>query len=79
MLYFYMEKDYNKEAKLYIKRVLLEEDITYGNLAIKLQEAGFDYSMDSIRTKVNRGRFDFAFVLQICDVLGYKVDISKDN
>lgn len=72
-----MEKDFNKEAKLYLKRVLLEEDITYGDLSIKLQSAGFEYSMDSIRTKINRGRFDFAFVLQVCEVLGYRVDISK--
>ena len=74
-----MEKDFNKEAKLYLKRVLLEEDITYGDLSIKLQAAGFDYSMDSIRTKINRGRFDFAFVLQVCEVLGYSVKISKNH
>lgn len=73
-----MEKDFNKEAKLYLKRVLLEEDITYGELSTKLQAAGFEYSMDSIRTKINRGRFDFAFVLQVCEVLNYKAIISKN-
>jgi len=74
-----MEKDFNKEAKLYLKRVLLEEDITYGELSTKLQAAGFEYSMDSIRTKINRGRFDFAFVLQVCEVLNYKTVISKNH
>ena len=74
-----MEKDYNKEAKLFIKRIMLEEELTYIELSKQLTEAGFSYTTESLRMKVHRGRFDFAFVLQVCDVLKYNITIKKES
>jgi len=72
-----MTKDFDKEAKLFIKHILLEEEMTYIELSEKLKTIGVDYSGDSLRMKINRGRFDFAFLLQVADVLGYKVEMEK--
>jgi hypothetical protein len=72
-----MTKDFDKEAKLFIKHILLEEEMTYIELSEKLKTIGVDYSADSLRMKINRGRFDFAFLLQVADVLGYKVEMEK--
>jgi hypothetical protein len=72
-----MTKDFDKEAKLFIKHILLEEEMTYIELSEKLKTIGIDYSADSLRMKINRGRFDFAFLLQVADVLGYKVEMEK--
>lgn len=66
-------KDYDKEAKLFIKKLLLEKDITIVDLTKKLNAAGFEYSEASVRQKIGRGRFDFAFALQIVDVLDSKI------
>lgn len=73
------DKDYNKEAKIFVKKLLLEEDITYKDLSLKLNNKGFQYTEASINQKINRGRFDFAFVLQVLDVLNlecYAKEIS---
>ena len=44
---------------------------------IILNDAGFDYTQAAVRQKINRGRFDFSFVLQILDVLKYKMNIEN--
>ena len=41
----------------------------------KLNEAGFNYSEAAVRQKISRGRFDFAFALQICEVLDCKLEV----
>ena len=68
-----MEKDFNKESKLFIKRLMLENELSFVELNKKLSENGFDYSDAAVRQKITRGRFDFAFVLQICEVLDIKL------
>ena len=73
-----MIKDFDKEAKLFLKHILLEEEITYIELSNKLKDIGIDYSSDSLRMKINRGRFDFAFLLQVAEVLGYKIGAQKN-
>lgn len=71
-----MEKDFDKEAKLFIKRIMLEKDITFVELTKKLNDMGFEYSDAAVRQKISRGRFDFSFVLQICDVLDIKLGVE---
>jgi len=66
------EKDYNKEAKIFVKKILIENDITNVKLTKLLNKAGFNYTEASVTQKINRGRFDFAFLLQIADVLNIK-------
>jgi hypothetical protein len=73
-----MQQDFNKESKLFIKRILLERDLSFIDLTDKLNEAGHKYSLASVRQKINRGRYDFAFLLQICEVLDIQI-IAKDN
>lgn len=68
-----MEKDFDKESKLFIKRILLQKDISFVELNKKLKENGFEYSDAAVRQKISRGRFDFAFALQICEVLDYEL------
>jgi hypothetical protein len=72
-----MEKDYDKEAKLFVKKIMLENELNFIELTKKLNDAGFMYSEASVRQKISRGRFDFAFLLQVADVLGYKVEMEK--
>ena len=73
------EKDYTKEAKLLIKKLMLQEDINFIELTKILNEKGFDYTEASVRQKISRGRFDFAFGLQIIEVLNYKLNLEKDK
>lgn len=70
-----MEKDYDKESKIFVKKIMAQKDISYVELTKKLNEAGFNYSEAAIRQKILRGRFDFAFALQICDVLECKLEV----
>lgn len=69
-------KDYNKEAKIFIKKLMLEKDLTFVELTKILNDAGFEYTEPSVRQKISRGRFDFAFALQIFEVLGYKLNLE---
>ena len=70
-----MEKDYDKESKIFIKKIMAQKDISFVDLTKKLNEAGFNYSEAAVRQKISRGRFDFAFALQICEVLDCKLEV----
>jgi len=61
------------KARQIIKAELVKRDINYVKLAKLLQEKGYKENPDSIRTKINRGSFSFAFVLEICDVLNLDI------
>ena len=74
-----MEKDFDKESKIFIKKIMAQKDISFVELAKKLNDAGFIYSEAAVRQKITRGRFDFAFALQICDVLDCKLDVIYQN
>ncbi|MGD9553955.1 MAG: DUF6471 domain-containing protein [Arcobacteraceae bacterium] len=73
-----MERDFNKESKLFVKRILLERDLSFIDLTNMLNEAGYTYSLASVRQKINRGRYDFAFLLQICEVLNLKITVNNN-
>lgn len=76
----YMERtDFNHESKLFIKRLMLEDDLSFVNLTKKLNDAGFKYTEASVRQKISRGRFDFAFALQILEVLDLEISIIDKN
>ena len=38
-----------------------------------MKEKGYDYSDNTIRSKINRGSYSFSFLLEVCDSLN--VDI----
>jgi len=56
---------------------MLEEGINFVDLVKLLNEQGYDYTETGVRQKISRGRFDFAFGLQVIEVLGYKLNLQK--
>lgn len=64
------------KARQFIKSELAKRDINYVKLANIMQGKGYDENADAIRTKIHRGSFSFAFLLEVCDSLGLDVQIS---
>ncbi|TQV63456.1 MAG: hypothetical protein FNT15_03695 [Sulfurovum sp.] len=58
-----------EKAKQFIKIELLKHNINYVQLSKLMKVKGYDYSSDTIRTKIHRGSFSFAFFLEVCDSL----------
>lgn len=58
------------EAKKILKALMLRHDVSYKDLARRLER--FDVNLDAkaLSTKINRGKFQFAFFLQCLEVLG---------
>ena len=65
------------KAKLFIKSLLLNRNINYVQLSEIMNKKGYKESPDTIRTKVHRGTFSFAFILEVCDALNIDI-IIKD-
>jgi hypothetical protein len=63
-------------AKLFIKSILLSKDINYVQLSEMMNKKGYKETPDTIRTKVHRGSFSFAFLLEVCDTLNIKLAIQ---
>ncbi|KMZ13286.1 GMP synthase, PP-ATPase domain/subunit [Candidatus Burkholderia humilis] len=66
-----MDIDWYKEARGVLRTELVRRDVTYRNLAMKLQAIGVDESERSVANKLTRGSFSFAFFLQSMKALGY--------
>lgn len=71
-----MNKNYDEEAKKFIKKIMLEKNLNNPKLAKLLNDNGGDFTATSVQQKIHRGRFDFAFLLQVCDVLKIQLDIK---
>jgi transposase-like protein len=56
-------------AKKFIKDELKKRELTYMMLSNMMKKKGYNYSDNTIRTKVNRGSYSFAFLLEVCDSL----------
>ncbi len=56
-------------AKEFLKKELREKKVTYIKLSKLMKDRGFEYSENTIRSKINRGSYSFAFLLEICDSL----------
>ncbi len=56
-------------AKEFIKNELKKRKLTYIMLSSIMKEKGYNYSDNTIRTKVNRGSYSFVFLLEVCDSL----------
>ena len=68
-----------KLAKEFIKNELKKREISYVKLSKMMEEKGYIYSSNTIRTKVHRGSFSFAFFLEVCDTLNMElVCLNKD-
>lgn len=78
--YFYYEEFTMKnEARQFIKSELAKRDINYVRLAELMNKKGYAENPDTIRTKIHRGSFSFAFILEICDSLNLKISLSEND
>ncbi|RUM68129.1 MAG: hypothetical protein DSZ07_07395 [Sulfurovum sp.] len=57
------------EAKQFIKNELKKRKITYSMLSLLMKKKGYEYSDNTIRSKINRGSYSFTFLLEVCDTL----------
>ena len=57
------------KARQFIKSELAKRDINYVKLAKMMINKGYKANSDAIRTKIHRGSFSFAFLLEVCDSL----------
>ena len=67
-----MEPDWNKLAANILKAELKRRGITYDQLQEKLTVIGINDTTNSIKVKVSRGAFQFAFFLQCAAAIGIK-------
>lgn len=62
-----------KEARKFLKLELAKRDISYVKLAELMVAKGYKETPDTIRSKIHRGTFSFAFVLEIAETLETEV------
>lgn len=67
------------KARQFIKSELAKRDINYVQLAKLMNEKGYQENPDTIRTKIHRGSFSFAFLLEVCDSLNVKLSLLSIN
>jgi ribose 5-phosphate isomerase RpiB len=63
-------------AKQIIKEELKKRGITYIKLSILMKERGYEYSDNTIRSKINRGSYSFSFLLEVCDALNITLEFK---
>ena len=64
--------DYLKQAKVIIKTEMAKADVDYPKLVELLKDMGIDETRENLANKINRGKFSFAFALQVFNALGSK-------
>ena len=64
---------YAKEARDLIKQIRDEKEITYAKLAERMEVHGARIETRALINKINRGRFTFAFALQVLTALDVAV------
>lgn len=67
-----MDGDWNTLAANILKAELKRRGITYDQLHDKLSALGISETTNSIKVKVSRGAFQFAFFLQCAAAIGIK-------
>lgn len=66
-------------ARQLIKSELAKRDINYVQLSKLMNNKGYNENPDTIRTKVHRGSFSFAFLLEVCDSLNIDIFFLDKN
>lgn len=70
--------DYIQESKAIIKAEIARKNMDYQQIADLLKVKGIVENKMNIANKLSRGKFSFAWALQILDVLGTKNLRLKD-
>jgi hypothetical protein len=65
------------KARQFIKSELAKRDINYVQLSKMMKSKGYNENSDTIRTKIHRGSFSFAFLLEVCDSLDIELTIKS--
>jgi len=60
-------------AKEFLKKELKNRKITYIQLSKLMKDKGFEYSENTIRSKINRGSYSFVFLLEVCETLDMNI------
>ena len=60
-------------AKEFLKKELRERKVTYIKLSKLMRDRGFEYSENTIRSKINRGSYSFVFLLEVCETLDMNI------
>ena len=60
-------------AKEFLKKELKNRKITYIQLSKLMKNKGFEYSENTIRSKINRGSYSFVFLLEVCETLDMNI------
>jgi hypothetical protein len=68
-----MERDWQTHVKGLLKAELKRKDISYMELAEKLQAVGVKENEANIRTKISRGGFSAVFFVQCLEAIGCQV------
>ena len=63
---------WNKYVKRLVKSEMLKRDIKVEQLVILLRNIGVNETKSSINSKISRGTFSAAFLLQVLQVIGCK-------
>jgi len=64
------------KARQILKVELTKKDLNYVKLAKLMQEKGYKENSDTLRTKIHRGSFSFAFLLEVCDSINLKIEFT---
>ena len=73
------EKDWQERVKRLLKAELTRRDITYRELAERLQAIGVRDSERNISNKISRGGFTAAFFFQCMDAIGCRtIHLDQD-
>ncbi len=62
-------------AKEFLKKELKKRNLTYSELSSIMNDNGYVYSENTIRSKINRGSYSFSFLLEVCDSLNIDITI----
>ena len=66
-------EEITKYVKQVIKMEMLKKDINFVDLQKKMQEKGYNYSLDAIRQKVGRGTYDARFLYEFAESMGLDI------
>lgn len=74
------EDEWAARVKGLLKAELKRRNVTYEQLAQKLQEVGVNETPAAIANKISRGRFTAVFLIQCLEVIGCKtIHIESDR
>ena len=66
-------------VKQVIKMEMLKKDMNYVQVQEKMQEQGYNYSLDAIRQKVGRGTYDARFLYEFAESMELEIKFVEQR